>query len=125
MLEDLQSHFYGGCISQRQCSQFYLDDLTHAEKVGLQDLFGQANALTKTKLEKYLTPEGQPGIQFLKDMKFFNPHRLIFFSEAEDVTSIAIKGLQNIPEHEIKKYMIKLGPNAVQMSVSSVNPYFF
>ncbi|GFO22918.1 hypothetical protein PoB_004942300 [Plakobranchus ocellatus] len=37
----------------------------------------------------------------------------------------AIKELGNVPEDEIKKYMTKFDPNAVQMSASSVDPHFF
>ena len=89
--------------------------------MGLQDLFAQAYALAETKQEEYLTPEGQSGIQFLKDIQIFNPNRLIFFSGAEDVTSIAIKGFQNIPEDESKKYMTKIGSNVSLIS----ELYFF
>ncbi|GFO12429.1 hypothetical protein PoB_003893400 [Plakobranchus ocellatus] len=101
MFEDLQRRFHG-CVPQRECSKFYLDDFTNAERVELQDLFGQAIAHAETKLEKYFTPKGQPGIQFLKDIQFFNPKRIIFFSGAEDV--IAIKELGTVTENGIKKY---------------------
>ncbi|GFO44112.1 solute carrier family 22 member 21 [Plakobranchus ocellatus] len=87
-----------------------------------QDLFGQAFALAETKLEKYLT-EGQPWIQFLKDIQFFSPNKIFFVSGAEDVS--AIKELENVPEDEIKNYMTKLGSNAVHMSDSSLNPHLF
>ncbi|GFO02375.1 hypothetical protein PoB_002888000 [Plakobranchus ocellatus] len=88
--------------------QILLNNFIHAQREELQHLFGQTYVLTAAKLDKYLTPEGQPELQSLKDIQFFNPNGMIFFSGAEDVT--AIKELENASVDEIEKYMTKLGP---------------
>ncbi|GFN88764.1 hypothetical protein PoB_001527000 [Plakobranchus ocellatus] len=89
MLLDQQSRFqFMGAYPKENAPNSTWMTSPMLKLVELQDLFGEA------KLEKYSTPEGQHGIQFLKIIQFFKPNR-IFSPRAEDVT--AIKELENVP----------------------------
>ena len=77
----------------------------------LEDNSPSAYTLTAQKLDKYLTPAGQSGIKFLKNVIFFNPAKLIVFPELD---LSWVPGLDSVPEHELHKYRNHLGPRAVK-----------
>ena len=65
------------------------------------------------KLEKKMSEDGQPVINFIKQIKFFDPSRLILF----DITDLsALPGLSHVPVSEIKRYKESLGPKAMKVS---------
>ena len=60
-----------------------------------------------------MSEEGQPGINFIKQIQFFDPCKLILF----DITDLsALPGLSHVPVPEIKSYKESLGPKAMKVS---------
>ena len=62
-------------------AQYYFEDLfSPSEKTTLISLFTQAYSLVDDKVDKYLSEEGQPGLQVLKDVQFFYPKKIVVMS---------------------------------------------
>lgn len=123
-MQDIEIQFHGGSVTQKEADIFFVEDFSRAERVELQDLFCQAYALVSAKLAKYMSVDGQPGIDFLQQVQFFHPNKLIMFPQSETCIMShlsSLTGLAGVPESEVKKYMFVCGPTAVKNSVSSVN----
>ena len=60
-----------------------------------------------------MTPSGQPGINFIRQLQFFDPCRLILFEECH---LNALHALQSVPEDQLRRYREDLGPRAVMVS---------
>ena len=61
-------------------------------------------------MDKYLSEEGQPGLQFLKDVQFFYPKKIVVMSS--NLTGVS--GWSNVPQSEIDRYASNLRAAAVK-----------
>ena len=69
-LEDIQYTFPDWIVSLVQAQYYFEDSFSPSDKKTLQSLF-TAYSLVDDKVDKCLSEEGQPGLQFLKDVQFF------------------------------------------------------
>uniref|UniRef100_H3AKS8 DUF659 domain-containing protein n=1 Tax=Latimeria chalumnae TaxID=7897 RepID=H3AKS8_LATCH len=76
------------------------------------NLFKEAFHEASEKLDKYLS-FGQPGLNFLKACRLFDPHRVYILPENCEYFQ-AIPGFSEVPEHELKLYREKIVPEAIQ-----------
>jgi len=119
ILEDLMIYF---SVNQQFTLETCIDYFDQAEDLNLQDRrsllssFGEAFELASEKLTKYLTPEGQPGIEFLKACRVFNPARVTIIPHGQ-ANYLAIPGFSEVPAEEFKKYTDYIVPEAVQGSI--------
>ena len=49
----------------REASKYFPEDLPLKDKLALQDRYCHAVSAVSEKVDKYMTPDGQPGIEFL------------------------------------------------------------
>ena len=92
-------------------------EIINMAKVAFQDC--------QDKLEKYMRPDdGQPGIQFLKASRLFNPRNCDLISKnMEQYTSIPT--FAEIPSAEFDLYLNLLAPDALKSTEGVVNPHLF
>ena len=62
---------HDGIVSLVQAQYYFEDSFSQTDKTTLQSLLSQEYSLVDDKVDKYLSEEGRPGLQFLKDVQFF------------------------------------------------------
>ena len=102
-------------MSLTEVEQHCPDETPYADKLELQSLFCQAYASAGDKVAKYKKEEGQPGILFLKNLRFFDPSKLIFMPNVIE----GIPKFEEIPQEEIDLYRNHLGPQALMNAPTS------
>ena len=93
--------------------RFFPDGLDRQQKFLLQDKFCQAFSAANSKIEKYMCADGQPGVEFVKQLQIFDPSRIILFDSCD---FSALRGMSDVPLTEIKRYRESLGPMAMKVS---------
>ena len=63
----------------------------------------------------YLSEEGRPGLQFLKDVQFFYPKKIVVMSS----NLTGVPDWSDVPQSEIDRYASNLGPAAVKKAALS------
>ena len=69
--------------------------------------FSTAVRATHNKLSKYMTAEGQPACDFLKQVRIFNPKPISFMSK-EIADYNAIPDMEIVPAHEFALMLLRL-----------------
>ena len=100
-----------------QAEPFFVEGLTPKDKTDLMSLFDQAYSLVASKLEKYVSLGGQPGIRFLQHVQFFNPSKLLLLPEISALDGVP--GLLDVPDEQLRLYRSTLGPQALSAAVST------
>lgn len=119
-LEDLQMNFVANKeLCDEVCSQYFSQILLPLElKTKVLNQVRAAFSYADEKLSKYMQ-HGQPGIEFLKEVRIFEPRCLAFMDDSPNSYK-AIPGFSSVPEDEMTRYMTKLGPEALRASVSGI-----
>ena len=120
LLEDLMINFTNNSVLKYDAVANHFDNDVgmSLKKKDIVGLVGNAFSLALEKLSKYMD-DGQPGINFFKQCRVFNPRRLTILS-SDKADYSAIPGMQDIPAEEFKAYFEIHGPAAVTASVSGV-----
>lgn len=116
-LEDTQIHF---CVSSVFTVELYMpyfvkakcDDLLYATKLKVIDQVKEAHEAAREKLEKYLG-DGQPGLDFLKQVRIFNPSRLSVMSKGIADYAAIPQFAENVSPEEMELYFT-IAAEAVQ-----------
>ena len=101
------------------CAQYFEGlDLSFAIKMQILNRVEQAYSNAEDKLSKYMS-DGQPAIEFLKEVRVFDPRHIVFMSDC--VASYkSIPGFSAVPKDELDAYFIHLGPATLRASASGV-----
>ena len=101
------------------CAQYFEGlDLSFAIKMQILNRVEQAYSNAEDKLSKYMS-DGQPAIEFLKEVRVFDPRHIVFMSDC--VASYkSIPGFSAVPKDELDAYFIHLGPAALRASACGV-----
>ena len=111
-LQSLECTFYAGWITATQANSYIPQDLDRNLRTALEDKYNQAFALVAAKLDKYVGPEGQPGVEFLQHVQFFHPAKVMLLPQVKDLTGVP--ELSTVPQNEIRRYTTQLGPDALR-----------
>ena len=115
-MEDLQLYFETHKqLTLQSCNDIFakvpdVDNMTIAQRLECIQTFKQAFDDAGDKLQKYLT-DGQPGIEFLKAVRIFNPCK-VYLLPPEKGLYVAIPGMDDIPIHEWVLYTERLARDA-------------
>ncbi|XP_017279625.1 uncharacterized protein LOC108240571 [Kryptolebias marmoratus] len=103
-LEDLQMNFDANKTLQYEaCAQYFVDhDLPLGTKREILNTVEQAYNNAEDKLAKYMS-HGQPGINFFKEVRVFNPRHIAFMSSTVS-SYTAIPGFSAVPQEEMDTY---------------------
>lgn len=101
-------------LSYETCEEYFEGlDLSFAIKMQMLNRVEQAYINAEDKLSKYMS-DGQPAINFLKEVRVFDPRHTAFMSDS--VSSYeSIPGFSEVPKDELDAYFICLGPAAVSV----------
>lgn len=106
-------------LSYETCAEYFEGlDLSFAIKMQILNRVEQAYISAEDKLSKYMS-DGQPAINFLKEVRVFDPRHTAFMSDS--VSSYeSIPGFSDVPKDELDAYFIRLGPAAVHAASCGV-----
>lgn len=124
-LEAVAVSLEGNCrLSSDACDEFFQDrGVTVVQRQQIITELEEACGTTLGKLQKYLA-DGQPGIDFLKAVRVFNPTKLCLLSE-DRKSFEAIIGFQEVSEEEWTLYRQQIGPAAATTTTNASNLEFF
>ncbi|KAL1269193.1 hypothetical protein QQF64_031482, partial [Cirrhinus molitorella] len=106
-LEDLQMNFVANKeLSYEVCSQYFSQfQMPHELQTKVLHQVEAAFTYAEEKLMKYMQ-HGQPGIEFLKEVRIFDP-RCLAFMNGDPNSYKAIPGFCSVPEDEMTRYITK------------------
>ncbi|KAK7160619.1 hypothetical protein R3I93_008313 [Phoxinus phoxinus] len=119
-LEDLHTHIVANAQLQYEAGTQYFEelDLTLAIKNHILNKVEQAYNNAEDKLSTYMS-DGQPAINFLKEVRVFDPRHTAFMDESV-VSYKYIPCFSAVPTDELDAYFIHLGPAALRASARGV-----
>ena len=108
---DIKYTFHDGIVSLVQAQYALKIRSVHLTRRPPQSLFTQAYSLDDDKVGKYLSEEGQPGLQFLKDVQLDYPKKTVEISS----NLTGVPGWSDVPQSEWDwQEASNLGPAAAE-----------
>lgn len=122
-LEDLMINFTNNSMLAYESMNDHFDtddgdELTFATKSRIVEMVQEESNNVLEKLSKYMG-EGQPGIEFLKQVRLFNPAKITLMPR-EQCLYTALPGIGNVTADEWSLYFDVLAPEAVRSSVCGI-----
>ncbi|XP_060777572.1 uncharacterized protein LOC132886657 isoform X2 [Neoarius graeffei] len=117
-LEDLQMNLAANkALHEDVCAEYFSQfPLTGVQKSEILRQVEEAFGAAEEKVTKYMS-NGQPGIEFLKQVRVFQPKCIPFMPTCPKSYN-AIPGFDSVPSEELSNYLNKFGPEALQVADS-------